>query len=945
MRARHHRPAKRHRQPLTDPSPPPATSLRFLFANCRSLKSAATILALQAELLSGTSDLLLLCETWLSPEIPDQLILGDASSSFSMYRFDRDLLGGGAAIIVRSSLLPVPVPLKASNKTETVAVDITSASGKCRLLCFYRPPSGSRAEQAAYLSSLIAVLREASESTNIPILIAGDANFPEIVWSQPASAKSRLSSSFLAASNELGLFQHVDSPTRISNVLDLVFTRPLSLLSSPPLILPSTLASDHADIRGSLSLFRPADPMIPSPRRLFRKANWPAFRVFMSGIDWNYISDIAPTPTEFCAHFLSVLDDGCSRFVPLSRPHPPSRLPHSLMMLRRALFRARRARHPKRARLARRYRRGLRSFFHRQEAAILERPRGLYDLLRARRGKRAPPPPLLLNGAQVPPGDETAQAFASHFSASYRPPPPAFPIPPPVLPAPAALLRVWSTPATVEKTIRALKPKLSAGLDGLPPILYKELSASVAVPLALLFRKALESEAPPDQFLPSIVTPVFKRKGPKHSPENYRPVGQIDAVTKIFASLCNRQLLGHLEHNRLISNAQYGFRARRSRESQMVDYLDFIARCKAVGQTPYTVLVDFRRAFDSPFHPCLLSRLASVGVSGPLLALLANFLPRRTAQVRVGGKLSQPYPLLSGTVQGSPLSCTLFILFIDPLISEILSTGSNAFCYADDLKIVDTDLSRLQLSLDKLDEFCRTWGMQLAPEKCEILPFGPPPVPIPTLMGFPLRITEPCGVKDLGFFIRPDLDFCSHVDYVVANARRAIGLLFRIVRSSRREPYLLAYTSTIRPLLESGSVVFNMLTAAQCMMLERVQRHFTARLFKRLRLRPRHYVSRAENLGLPTLKSRRIIADLLFVHAHYSGRLYCSTLDAAAVEPVRDSGRRHRLAFAARPHNALARSIVQRSAPFWNALPDRIVSLKRPAFRDHLESRLLSFRL
>ena len=65
--------------------------------------------------------------------------------------------------------------------------------------------------------------------------------------------------------------------------------------------------------------------------------------------------------------------------------------------------------------------------------------------------------------------------------------------------------------SSVIAVISKLKANLSAGPDGLPPILFKELKHSLARSLALLYQQLLSVGSVPDDWKSAIITPVFKK--------------------------------------------------------------------------------------------------------------------------------------------------------------------------------------------------------------------------------------------------------------------------------------------------------------------------------------------------------------------------------------------------------------------------------------------------
>ena len=66
----------------------------------------------------------------------------------------------------------------------------------------------------------------------------------------------------------------------------------------------------------------------------------------------------------------------------------------------------------------------------------------------------------------------------------------------------------------------------------------------------------------PKQWKEANVTAIFKRKGHKSDPGNYRPVSLTSQIGKIFERLIRDRIVRILEENNKLRDSQHGFRAK-----------------------------------------------------------------------------------------------------------------------------------------------------------------------------------------------------------------------------------------------------------------------------------------------------------------------------------------------------------------------------------------------
>ena len=514
-------------------------------------------------------------------------------------------------------------------------------------------------------------------------------------------------------------------------------------------------------------------------------------------------------------------------------------------------------------------------------------------------------------------------------------------------PFPAKLADVDCDAQFVYLTLKNLSNKYSTGPDLIPLVFYKNLAPFLAEPLSILFRKCLDSGQIPRIWSHSIVTPVYKKKGTKSDPKNWRPISNTCCLCRILERHIGYKLKKYLECNKLLSTDQFGYREKRSTETNLLLATNEWTQLLDQGQSVAVVYTDMKAAFDTVDRGLLLERLAFIGISGNLLRLLEAFLSNRTMQVRVGSELSDSVVCRSGVPQGTVLGPILWNIFYDPLASQI--HNSSILRYADDAKIFRSitcpnDLSLLQADLDRLANWCSDNQVRVSESKCEVLTLGPyfsnNHINL-SLNGIQLPVVD--KARDLGVWVDNKLSFANHAASAASKASRVSAVVFRTF--TNRDPffYRLAYLGYVRPILLYNSTVFNSHSAKADNLLEHIQQAFTRKIFWRCHLPKTSYEERLAFLDLDKLCVEREAIDLTTIHKlfHLEGGERSEFSDALLV--MHDQGERR----SARVSNqfqlrsdfntALRRkSLNNRAKSRWNSLPTNLMSLKPDSFKDNV---------
>ena len=113
-----------------------------------------------------------------------------------------------------------------------------------------------------------------------------------------------------------------------------------------------------------------------------------------------------------------------------------------------------------------------------------------------------------------------------------------------------------ATPEIIEKHIvnafKKIKPKFTAGPDGLPAFFLKDCSSILAAPLAHIFHPSLQTCAYSVKWKSSKICPIHKKDSKSHI-QNYRPITILNNFGKVF-EIVLRSILYPQVHQSISNN-------------------------------------------------------------------------------------------------------------------------------------------------------------------------------------------------------------------------------------------------------------------------------------------------------------------------------------------------------------------------------------------------------
>ena len=813
--------------------------------------------------------IILITETWLTHNISnDEIDINDYHS----YRGDRLIGNGGGCMIYvnkdySSNYFSFDMP---PTDIDQVWVIMTISEKRQVLLgCVYNPP-GHRTHIDTHLSS---IMNKASDIQTKYKIIGGDFNLPDIAWEQD-SHPNRLTK-FSNALEHGDWKQHVRTPTRLNNLLDLLFTFNINEIE---VSIDSPLSSsDHNMVKASLSI--PHNTHLSTPitqmRRDLKNLNESNIQSVLNTLEWSTFltTDNLPECSKLyyhniltCLDILAPLKSVNKQFK--SQNYIPDNIKRRLKKLKRLYH----INHDISAiakineifmNLEDRRLNKLR--YQELKADSSDQPSASFTkLYKNRLHHRDDIPSLILDDTknrliEIP--AEICSAFANHFSSCYTDMK-YDNISPLTAKTSSSFGKIIFYKEDIMRIISFIKCSNSQSPDGIHTNFYKQSKLDISIFLMKLYNLSIETSTYPKEWRISYVHPKHKI-GSRQNVKNYRPINVTAIASRIMERIIKKQLLSYLAENKLISDFQYGFLPKKSCTSCQVEFLDLVTELRDQGHSVLILYFDFKKAFDTVPHYKLLAKISKYGIIDPLRAWINSFLTDRYQIVNIDSHYSSPQLIKSGVIQGSVLGPVLFLLYIDDILNEI--KHGQPFLYADDLKIVykfsDNNLqSHVQLDLDMLSSWCRKWDMSLNNDKCFIMRMGKCPNDLVLLLNnTTMQYTD--KVKDLGITYNSQLSFTEHIRNITAKAARTCGFICRNFHLNKTKTAL--YKMFIRPKLEFCSFIFSNAKKSDVERIERVQRKYTKRIIKSS---SNTYTDRCNILVIPPLWLRRLKLNLKILY-------------------------------------------------------------------------------
>ena len=404
----------------------------------------------------------------------------------------------------------------------------------------------------------------------------------------------------------------------------------------------------------------------------------------------------------------------------------------------------------------------------------------------------------------------------------------------------------------LDEVIRQIRKRKARGPDDI----FNEYLLNMTIPLKSLVLKLAnlvwQTGEVPSSFTRSIIIPILKPNKPAKELKSYRPIALTSCLSKLIEKLVVTRLSYRLEHDRLLSNLQSGFRKGRftiDTLMRLVSDVHLGFEAKPHLRT-LTAKLDLTSAYNRVDHLRLLKIFADLHIPPVYARFYRSFLHNRIFQVHYRGIQTSWAKESCGTPQGTVSSPILFLIYMESMLRTISlpaqKAGIKVAMFADDLSLWKTgsSISYLATHLTKfISDSVQPWAfdhnMLFEPTKCAAFLFTNANTDSPSM--FPVLINNtplsyvshqppnkgPQVMRLLGVYFDRRLTMQYHVKYLCKKAGRRLSQLARVANSnygmSQRDLRTM-YISYIRSVLEFASPVwFPCISTTNMKKLQRIQ--------------------------------------------------------------------------------------------------------------------------
>jgi len=294
----------------------------------------------------------------------------------------------------------------------------------------------------------------------------------------------------------------------------------------------------------------------------------------------------------------------------------------------------------------------------------------------------------------------------------------------------------------------------------------------------------------------ALVVVIPKPNKPDYSlPKAYRPIALLECCGKVLEKIIACCVLHDVNSLQLIPTNQFGSRNYSSTVDAGLSIVHTAQAAICTGHVAALLLFDIQGFFNNINAEWAVQIFLDLGFPPSLCKWLCSFLSECRIRLCFNATTSDPFLVLHGTPQGSPLSPLLSAIYTSPLLKhlEALWTKRSLSLYVDDGAISALGPSyrhavhMVAEGFEEVTSWLAQNGLHAEPEKTELIIFHPKHH---VAFGAPIHRVGLCNpvigeylvkvsptVRYLGMFLHHRLDWSGEVKIMACRAQSVFQAL------------------------------------------------------------------------------------------------------------------------------------------------------------------------
>ena len=199
------------------------------------------------------------------------------------------------------------------------------------------------------------------------------------------------------------------------------------------------------------------------------------------------------------------------------------------------------------------------------------------------------------------------------------------------------------------------------------------------------FNLILQSGFIPDLWCKGLIMRLYKSKGSREDPDNYRGITLLSCMGKLFTACLSARMANYMYKDSKMGYEQAGFRPEFSTMDHVFTLHAITDYNKSKKKRVYFAFIDYSKAFDMIDRASLWMKLLKHGVNGEVLNVIYNMHLNAKSCDKNCNENSNFFSCNIGVRQGENLSPVLFAIYLNDFKESMSAIFQG-------LKLLDDDI-------------------------------------------------------------------------------------------------------------------------------------------------------------------------------------------------------------------------------------------------------------